>query len=1064
MSLAQFSVSRPVTVIMRIVALVLLGIICLTKLPVDLLPNVTMPVISVSTTWPNASPEVVETQVTRPVEEALSSVQGLYEITSTSTEGSSNVRVQFQWGTDIGQAAVDTLQLVERAQQGFPQNTTIQTPLVFKFDPTQIPILTFAVNGIADSVKLRTILDNQVTPILESANGVGSATATGGEQRAIIVDVDPMRLSAHHLALNDVINRLMVENVNLPAGIAKQSETEYTVRSLGWFISPADIANMPLSAPNGQVVLLKDVASVRDEHTETRIYTRLNGQQAAGMLIMKQSAANTISTANAVFAKIKQVQKLYPQLQFHVAYNQATFIQQSINDVAINALLGGVLAILILLFFLRNIQSTLVVALSIPTSIISTFALLYLCGYTLNTMSMGGLALATGLIVDDAVVVLENIFRHIERDKKTAREAAVSATDEILSAVVSSTWTVMVVFLPLLLIKGQSGQMFAQFAVVVIFSLAVSLLDATTVVPMLASRLISGAAHAESLRAGDHQNWLQRQFTVFGHWFDALDNSYREMLSWAIRHRAMVIIGALTITGLSCLLYVFHQIGTEMLPQTDSGNISVSVKLPVGTSLSRTDMVMKQVEKIVDTNPDVETAFATSGSENSFRGTSIAAIQNQGSVNVLLKDKRKHATAQVVETLRQQMSVIAGVRPQVNSQDLVSMLMTGGNNNIEVDIFGQNLNTLSSLANQLMTRVRTIPGYENVDVNWQDAEPEIQWQVDRVKSAQLGVSYSDIANTLETATNGDTATYYQENGYQYPIIVQVPTAQRKSASEMANLIVNPSGANAGSHPVLLSQVATPIYTLGPNEITRLGRQRYIAVTGTPTNRSPGDVQRDIEKSLGGLQMPSGYYWDWGINQKRQGEEFGGLGLAIFMAIALIYILLASQFESLVYPLVVLCSVPLAITGVLLGLFLTGRSFGLTAFIGSLMLIGIVVKNGILLVDYTNHLRKAGMERTAAILRAGPTRLRPILMTACAACLGMLPIAAGLGKGDEIQAPMATAVIGGLITSTMLTLLVVPVVYLVFDDLTISLYKLFHRTPRTQLLPGDATALEIEGKE
>ena len=526
MNFARFSVTRPVAVTMRIASLVLLGAICMTRLPVDLLPKVSLPTVAIVTQWPNVSPEEIEAQITRPIEESISSVEGLYEVDSSTDEGSSVVRVQFNWGTDIGQGAVDVLQLVERARQSFPIDPTLQPPVVFKYDPSQLPILIYGVSGEPDQIKLRTLLDNQVTPIIESADGVASAVDTGGNTRAIMVDVDPDRLRAYHFSLNNVIARIAEENLNVPAGIAKQSETEYTIRSLGWFINPQQISRIPVGTYNGQIISLSQVATVRDTHPETRLYTRLNGQPAVGMIITKQSEANTVTTSANVEEKIKQVQKIYPQLKFSEAYNQAQFISASITDVESSALIGGALAILILMFFLRNIRSTMVVALSIPISIISTFALLYMCGFTLNTMTLGGMALSTGLIVDDAVVVLENIFRHIERDKKSPAEAAVTGTNEIVSAVLASTLTIMVVFLPLLLIKGQAGQMFTQFALVVIFSIAVSLLDATTVVPMLASRLIKVEAHRENIE--DHRHGLmERMFNRFEYFVSIFLHSFR---------------------------------------------------------------------------------------------------------------------------------------------------------------------------------------------------------------------------------------------------------------------------------------------------------------------------------------------------------------------------------------------------------------------------------------------------------------------------------------------------------------------------------------------------------
>ena len=1034
MNIARLSVNRPVAITMLIAAPVLLGFICLLRLPVDLLPKVNLPTIAVITNWPNVAPQEIESQITRPVEEAVSAVPNLYLVTSNTQEGTSMVRVQFQWGTDIGQAAVDVLQLVERAKQAFPTDPTLQTPTIRKFDPNQFPILVYGVSGEKDPVKLRTIFENQVVPIVESADGVASATVTGGQERAIIVNVDPVRLQAYGLPLSRVIGRIAQENLNLPAGIAKQGNTEYVIRSLGWLASPAELTQLPISTINGQMVRLGQVATVTDSHEEQRIYTRFNGQPGVGLVISKQSEANTIQTAHAVFEKIERVKQLYPNLTFGLAYNQAEFIESSINDVKISALIGGLLAVLILLFFLRNFRSTLVVALSIPTAIISTFSLLYMKGFTLNTMSLGGLALATGLIVDDAVVVLENIFRHLERDRKGIWDAAVDGTNEILSAVFASTWTVMVVFLPLVFIRGQAGQMYTQFALVVIFSLAVSLVVAATMVPMLATRLISSEAHAENLdHSGEHLSLTQRVFRRWGQWFDALDAAYRRGLQWALHRRWWVLGGALAIT--LAALPLLGLIGTELMPKADSGDFSVDIKLPIGTALETTDRTMRAVERIVMGNPNVATVFSAAGSSMRSSGSVGAAIPFRGSVTAKLKNGKRDPTLKVIRDLRKKLSALPGVSARLDQNDLVSMLMTGGGQNIEVDIFGDDLGSLSRIAKECMEKMRGIPGMENLDVNWQEAMPEIQWRADRAKCNELGLSFSDVANTISTATNGDIASYYQEAGFQYPIVVQVPEAQRKTVGDMLNLIVAPGSGNT-SRGILLSQIATPSYGTGPSQITRLNRQRYIAVTGAPQGRSPGEVQADVQRVLEGMRssFPSGYYWDWGTSQKQQAEEFAGLGLAIFLAIGLIYMLLASQFEAFLHPFTILLTVPLAATGVALSLFLTGRHFGLTAFIGALMLVGIVVKNGILLVDYTNRLRAGGAGRDEALLRAGPTRLRPILMTASAAMLGMLPIAIGIGKGSEVQAPMATAGIGGLMTSTVLTLFVVPVVYSLLDDL------------------------------
>jgi HAE1 family hydrophobic/amphiphilic exporter-1 len=591
----------------------------------------------------------------------------------------------------------------------------------------------------------------------------------------------------------------------------------------------------------------------------------------------------------------------------------------------------------------------------------------------------------------------------------------------------------MVVFLPLLLIKGQAGQMFTQFALVVIFSLAVSLLDATTVVPMLATRLISGEAHHETMmKASEHPSVLMRAFARAGRVLEALDRSYRNGLRWALSHRKLTLGGAFAITLGSFLL--FPLLGTELMPQTDSGDFTINVKMPIGTALEKTNETMLKVESIVRANPNVRTAFGAAGTTLSMRGGTTSLTPYQGSVTVKLRDDRTQSTQDVMKDLRKELFRLPGVNARLTQFDLVTALMTGGNQNVEVDIFGDDLGELSRLSREVLAKIRNTPGLENVDVNWQESMPEIKWTVDRDKAQALGVSFADIASTINTATNGSLSSYYQEKGFQYPIIVQMPESERKTVTQVRNLVVRPGSASGGYQDVLLSQVAHPEYGYGPSEISRLDRQRYVGISGVPQGRSVSEIQADVEKAMAGVNLPPGYYWDWGTNQKRRAEEFGGMGLAVLLAIGLIYMLLASQFESFIHPLTILFSVPLAASGVILALFLTGRSFGLTAFIGVLMLVGIVVKNGILLVDYTNVLRGRGMLRDEALLTAGPTRLRPILMTASAAILGMLPLALALGKGSEVQAPMATAVIGGLATSTCLTLFVVPCMYTVLDDL------------------------------
>ncbi|RYG49556.1 efflux RND transporter permease subunit [bacterium] len=991
MNVAGFSVSRPVAVTMRIAALVLLGAICLMRLPIDLLPRVETPTIAINTSWPNVAPEEMEAQITRPVEQAVSTVPGLKYVTSSSNLGSSSVRVQLEYGTDLNAAASDVLQFVQRARRSFPNDPTIGATTVTKFDPSTLPILLYGVSGVDDPIRLRTLLQNEVSPIIESAGGVAQVSIAGGRERAILVDVDPDKLRAVGLGLSDVVERIQAENLSLPAGIAREGTTEYTIRSEGYFESVGEAKALPLTSYNGRLVTLGEVANVRDSAQEERIVTRLDGDPAVSLSVTKQSEANTVETSEAVKEKIQEIARRYPELRFGLAYDQSQFVEKSIDELKETAMIGGVLAIIVITFFLRNLRSTLVVALSIPISIVSTFALMYFCGFTLNTISLSGLALATGLIVDDAIVVLENIFRHMERDKKRAAEASVSGTQEIMGAVVASTITVMVVFLPLLLIKGQAGQTFTQFALVVIFSIAISLLDATTVVPMLASRVIKEKEILALEHPEERGDGKVTMFDRLGKAFHRMDESYRNSLKWALRKRWLVLGGA--IASVAIVVPLIPMVGSETLPKTDTGDFSVRVRLPIGTALSVTRNRMDQVEDIIRADKDVETVLLAIGTNLSIRGSTGSASSYQGSATVRLKADRKATTEQVIQRVQKSLATVAGIRATATPYDLVANILGGQNTGVEVNIFGQDLAALSDLSKKVREAMSDVPGLDGVDQAADDAAPEISWKVDREKARLLGISYRDLADAVGTATNGQLAGYYQESGYQYPIYVQSPVERRRTLDELKQLPINVSGsAGTPARTVTLGQIATPVVGTGPSQIDRLNRQRYVSVSGRVTDRPESDVQKDVRTALGKVEFPNGTYWDFGVRQKQKAEEFAGLGVAVFLAIALIYMLLASQFESFVYPLIVLCSVPLAIIGVVLALFITDRAFGLTAFVGILMLIGIAVKNGILLVDYTNHLRGEGQKRDEAILNAGPTRLRPILMTSLCAIFGMLPLA------------------------------------------------------------------------
>ena len=1045
MDIAKISVERPVATWMRILIFVLLGAIAFTQLPVELLPDVAPPSMYVSTTWSGVAPEDLETQITLPVEDAVATVPGVVNLSSQTSEGTSRVTVEFPPGYDLGQASLDILQQVQRAQRQFPtDDPSLQAPTVQKFDPNSMPVLVLGVSGIDDPVRLRSILYDEIKPILESAEGVGAANINGGQERAIMVEVDPRALLAHSISSDDVVEALRNENRNVPAGTTYEGNRQLLVRSYGWLSDVDELAQIPVGSPSGYLVSLQGVARITDSHREATNIQRLNGRSAASIEVQKQSGANTVATVEEVLAKLESVKASYPELEFVEVYNQAKYVDQAVHSLEEAAVLGGLLAMGVVFFFLRNFRSTLVVATSIPVSVISTFSFMWWFGYSLNTMSLVGLALATGLIVDDAVVVMENIYRKMEHEGLPPDEAAIAGTRPIISAVVSSTLTIMIVFFPLLLIPGQTGQMFKQFALVVIVSMAFSLLDALTGVPMLCSQFI----RVEEKSAEEQPGFWDRTFTTWGRWFEKLDAYYGAHLARALKRPWRVLTAATLLTLSSAVLVPF--IGYDFMPGTDTGVLRLNMNMPKGTSLEESDRAMRKLEEIMSKHPDVDAYLTSVGSGAGSRGT-----RDSGSAYIVLAKDRKRASADQVSTqLGAEFSKVPAVRAFPSTMDIVRRLIGGGNQGegFEINIFGPDLKTLNEISNQFVERLRPIEGASDIRNQAGDPSPEIRWIIDRAKATKLGLSFSRIATVIQTASEGVIASYLQTAGRRAPIVVQLAPEERRSTSQLRDLVINtntngaaPGAAAGGATPpatnapgtstnaaegIQLRQVAEAVTAVGYPTISRQARQRYGALVSAGQGRTVSELQSDVSAALADIDLPDGYRWDWSERMKQQSGEFQKLAFAGVLAIVLIYMLLCIQFENVIVPLSILLSVPLCVIGVALSLFLTAIPFSVMAGVGCLLLIGIAVKNGILLIENTLQARDSGMSREDALLHACPERLRPILMTAFAAMLGMIPIAV---RG-ELEAPMAVAVIGGLFASTMLTLLVVPLAYVLFDNL------------------------------
>ncbi len=1085
MSIARFAVNRRVAVSMIALAIVVLGIFALPRLPVTLLPNFTPPVVTVTVNYPNVGPEQMEALVTRPIENAVSRVNGIELINSSSQLGQSSVSAQFYYGTNLDTAAVDVQQQVDQIRSQLPNDPNLQQPQIAKFDSNSLPVVRFYVTD--PNIPLRDLGDifaNQLSDEFASVDGVANVIVAQDQTRAFMIEPDASKLAAYGMTLNQIIGRVQQENLNLPAGIIQVGPNEYQVRANALLATAGEISNLVLAVKNGSVIRIGTVAKVSDSIQEQRTYERLNGKPAIGVVIDAQPNANVVSTAIGTYRKIDQIQARYAGMKIGVVFDQKSFILEAINALEHTAIYGAILAVLIILLFLHSWRTTLIVAISLPISVLGTLFIAYVCGYSLNIMTLGGLALAVGLIVDDAIVVIENIYRHMALGQ-SPRNAAESATTEIFSAVLASSVTVVTVFIPLVLIPGLQGLIFTPFAVMVMAAVALSFVVAVTTVPMLSSILIRNKQLSTNGNGngGTHGGGIYTRFARnFDRVYDRFEQWYRRILERAIARPGLVVgIAALLLVG-TLVATKFGAVKTEIFPASNSVFVRFNLQLPTGTAVSITNDVTRRIEQAMMKDPRVLYVGSQIGAVG-FIGNGTQ-VTNQSNLSVeLLPQYSGTDAAKYVRDWTLEISKIPGVRPFGRTVDIVQNTISRGQDALDVQIFGPDIATLYNLAQfTVVPDLSRIPGIQTPQSSISPSQPELDINVDRVKAAQLGISTQAISNTIDTATSGTIASYMQINGTQYPIIVQLPPSQRRSLQSVLSLqipVANLPGSTTGSVangaatgalggsitqsstdlgavntlPVMaLNELANISFGAGPSEITRQNKLREIDVFAGLDTAPLGQVVDASTKIMNGITLPPGYYWQYGQSVTQQSDTFGSLGLIVLLAIILIYMLLAAQFESLLHPLVIMVSVPLASTGIVLSLWLTHRAFGLTAFIGVLMLVGIVVKNAILVVEFTNQLRERGYSIKEAVLHAAPLRLRPILMTTLASVGGMLPIALGIEAGSQTQAPLGTVVIGGLLFSTTLSLLVVPTLYLWVAQHVEPRFGGFHRGEKPATMP------------
>lgn len=1014
MNIARFSVHRPVLTIMVALIVMILGLQAFMRLPIDLMPDITYPTVSITTTYENAGPEEVEELITRPLEEALSAVPGVEELTSVSAEGTSQVRISFAWGTDLDAATNDVRDRLDRAIARLPDEAS--RPLLRKFDLASFPILILGASSSLDPLEMRRIIDDQIKYRIERIPGVAALDVHGGRDREIQVLVDVDKVQALGLAFDTLIQALQAANITLPAGTLARGDKEITIRIPGTYSDLEELADTVIARRHDTAILLREVAEIRDTYQKRRWIVRVDARPGVRLAVNKQSGQNTVEVARRVLAELERINTDLPQIHLTTIIDTSDYIRRAIRNVSIAIVLGGLLAVLVLLFFLRNLRSTIVIATAIPLSFVAAMMLMYFGGFTLNLLTLGGLALGIGMLVDNAIVVLENIYRRKE-EGQDIKTAAVEGTREVSAAIVASTLTTLTVFLPLIFVQGMSGIMFKQMAYVVGFALLCSLLSALTLVPMLSALLLtSGTSPPGSTSPWHPARWIEKMLT-------ALENTYRRILGWTLTHAKFVVASAaILLVGSVSLIPV---VGVEFMPQADESEVRINAEADVGTRLEVTAALFETIEqRVLASVPELKSMITFIG------GTGWrAAGANAGQIRISLVpvQQRDRSSEEIAAQLRRELATIPGLNVRVRAGQGLFIMRMGQTTteSVQLEVRGYDLAVADTLADELQTMLRSIDSITDVRVSRESGQPEAMLVIDRHKAADVKLSVSRIAHTLQTALSGTRAGYFREGGKEYRILVQLKNGDQLSYAELLDLTI----PNSDGDLVALSNVVHLADETGPMLIERKNQERIVIVYGNISGRPLGSVLTDVQQALAQLPVPQGFEVLIGGDYEEQQKSFRELLLSLVLAIVLIYMVMASLYESLRDPLVVMFTIPFAAIGVIAMLLVTGTTFNVQSFIGCIMLSGIAVNNAILLVDQINLLiRETDQPLREAIMEAGRRRLRPILMTALTTMLALTPLAIGLGEGGEAQAPMARAVIGGLLTATAITLLLVPTVF------------------------------------
>ncbi len=1031
MWLTRLALKYPITTLMAAIAIFVLGFVSFVQLPIDMLPNIQIPVVSVITFNSGAGPSDMEQTVTVPIERAVSSTNNVNYVQSTTREGVSQVRVNFNWdaSTDVG--LIDVIQKVNRVLNLLP--TAASQPLVLRFDITNIPVCTVALSGDIDERALYDIAYNVIEPQLEHLPGVAFAQVTGGKIREIHIRVDRNRLDALNLSLQQVTQAVASSNLIVPSGSLKSGVFDYSLRTESQFNVVEPMGNIVIKNVNGVPIRVRDVAYVEDSYQEQTEVIRHNGKPGVILRVQKTSGANTVEVVNAVVKALTTLKDVPPSVKASLGLDQSLYIRQSISGLSQEAVLGALLATLIILLFLRNARSALIIFLAIPLSILATFIFFRFSGTTLNIMTFGGLALGIGRLVDDSIVELEAISRHyatMQRDKKPKMQATLDAALEVASPIFISTLTTVIVFLPVIFLTGIAKLLFLPLVITITVALFSSFFVSRTVTPLMCYNYL----RAEREFDPDSKKISDRLQKIAKNLLDRIDSYYQNTLLKALKKRKLVIIGVVGFSILSFILFKF--IGTEFFPDADESQFSVGVRLPVGTRIEETEKFVVRIEKIIRSNvPEAQTIISDIGVPNARSGNLFGGNSGGHSANISVAltapEDRDRTVFDIIKILRPKLMNLSGAQIFINSGGFLKFLLNFGSSApIDVIISGQDFETANKLSQEIYEIVRSTKGATDAQISRELNLPELHIAIDREKAGALGINVQQISNTITTAISGTVASIFTDpqSGNQYNILVRLTEDYRNKIDDIKNLSVQ----NSPGQTIKLSNLVNVSLVKAPIQIDRRYQERIVEVTANVQGRDLGSVSKEISEKLAAVQIPSGFRVQQSGNVEQQQKTFGDLGLALILAIILVYMVMASQFQSLVDPFIIMFTVPLGMVGVIWALFLTETTLSVTSFEGVIVMIGIVVSNGILLVDYTNKLRKSGIELHEAVVKAGRTRLRPILMTTLATVLGLIPLALGVG-GEKSQAPLAIAVIGGLTVSTFLTLLFIPTLYTLFEE-------------------------------